>query len=315
MSDFLLEYQFSNLLFPQALRALGHARTLGRPVVLSDGDVVFQPRKIKHAGIWSAVDGAVLIYIHKEKVLDHVQLRYPASHYVMVDDKPNLLASMKSQLGDRLTTVFVRQGHYALAPGSNSVQPPADRVIERIGEMLNSQFIRLRGATMSMTQKLHDLGQSLWLDNITRDILDNGTLRRYIDELSVTGLTSNPTIFDEAIGGSSLYDDSIRKKAQAGASGEGLFVDLALEDLRRAADLFRPSIRPHRRHRRLGLHGGVPAARQRYALDHRGCAQHPQARRPAQPVREDPRHAGGRSCDRGGHFRGRARERHPAVLA
>jgi FMN phosphatase YigB (HAD superfamily) len=139
MSDFLLEYQFSNLLFPQALQAIGHARTLGRPVILSDGDVVFQPRKIKHAGIWSAVDGAVLIYIHKEKVLDHVQRRYPASHYVVVDDKPNLLASMKSQLGDRLTTVFVRQGHYALAPGSNSVQPPADHVIERIGEMLNFQ--------------------------------------------------------------------------------------------------------------------------------------------------------------------------------
>jgi len=93
---------------------------------------------------------------------------------------------------------------------------------------------------MSMTRKLHDLGQSLWLDNITRGILDNGTLRRYIDELSVTGLTSNPTIFDEAIGGSTLYDDSIRKKARAGTKGEGLFVDLALEDLKRAADLFRP---------------------------------------------------------------------------
>jgi transaldolase len=93
---------------------------------------------------------------------------------------------------------------------------------------------------MSLTQKLHDLGQSLWLDNITRGILDNGTLRRYIEELSVTGLTSNPTIFDEAIAGTSLYDESIRRKARAGASGEGLFVDLALEDLRRAADLFRP---------------------------------------------------------------------------
>jgi transaldolase len=93
---------------------------------------------------------------------------------------------------------------------------------------------------MSMTKKLHDLGQSLWLDNITRGILEDGTLRRYIAEYSVTGLTSNPTIFDEAIGGSSLYDDGIRKKAKAGASGEGLFVDLALEDLKRAADLFRP---------------------------------------------------------------------------
>jgi FMN phosphatase YigB (HAD superfamily) len=139
MSDFLLEYQFSNLLYPQALQAIGHLRTLGRPVILSDGDVVFQPRKIKHAGIWSAVDGAVLIYIHKEKVLDHVQRRYPASHYVVVDDKPNLLAAMKSQLKERLTTVFVRQGHYALAPGSNSVQPPPDRIIERIGELLHFQ--------------------------------------------------------------------------------------------------------------------------------------------------------------------------------
>jgi transaldolase len=93
---------------------------------------------------------------------------------------------------------------------------------------------------MTMTQKLHDLGQSLWLDNITRGILDDGTLRRYIDEFSVTGLTSNPTIFDEAIGGSSLYDRGIRQKAGAGMSGEDLFVELALEDLRRAADLFRP---------------------------------------------------------------------------
>jgi transaldolase len=93
---------------------------------------------------------------------------------------------------------------------------------------------------MTMTQNLHDLGQSLWLDNITRELLDNGTLRRYINELSITGLTSNPTIFDEAIGGSSLYDRSIQQKARSGLSGETLFVELALEDLRRAADLFRP---------------------------------------------------------------------------
>jgi len=140
MTDFLLEYQFSDLLYPQALQAIGHLRTLGRPVILSDGDVVFQPRKIKHAGIWNAVDGAVLIYIHKETVLDHVQRRYPAAHYVAVDDKPTLLAAMKSQLEERLTTVFVRQGHYALAPGSNSVEPPPDRVIERIGEILGFQL-------------------------------------------------------------------------------------------------------------------------------------------------------------------------------
>jgi FMN phosphatase YigB (HAD superfamily) len=139
MSEFLLEYQFSDLLYPQALQVIGHLRTLGRPVILSDGDVVFQPRKIKHAGIWGAVDGAVLIYVHKEKVLDHVQRLYPATHYVVVDDKPNLLAAMKSQLKERLTTVFVRQGHYALAAGSDSIQPPPDHVIERIGEILSFQ--------------------------------------------------------------------------------------------------------------------------------------------------------------------------------
>jgi FMN phosphatase YigB (HAD superfamily) len=137
MSDFLLEYPFSSLVFPQALAAIQHLRGLGRPVVLSDGDVVFQPRKIKHAGIWDAVDGAVLIYLHKERVLDHVQRRYPASHYVVVDDKPNLLAAMKSKLGEQLTTVFVRQGHYALAAQSGEVRPPPDRVIERIGEIVN----------------------------------------------------------------------------------------------------------------------------------------------------------------------------------
>lgn len=93
---------------------------------------------------------------------------------------------------------------------------------------------------MKPTQQLHDLGQSLWLDNITREILDNGTLRRYIEELSVTGLTSNPTIFDEAIGNTHAYDAGIRDKARAGKSGESLFLELALEDLRRAADLFRP---------------------------------------------------------------------------
>ena len=136
MSEYLLEYPFWTLLYPQALEAIVHLRGLGRPVVLSDGDVVFQPRKVQHAGIWNAVDGAVLIYLHKERVLDHVLKRYPASHYVMVDDKPSLLAAMKSSLGGKLTTVFARQGHYALAPESNAVQPPPDRVIERIGELL-----------------------------------------------------------------------------------------------------------------------------------------------------------------------------------
>jgi len=105
---------------------------------------------------------------------------------------------------------------------------------------------------MSMTKNLHDLGQSIWLDNITREILDDGTLKRYIDQFSVTGLTSNPTIFDEAIGKTAAYDKGIRQKAAAGQSGEELFVELALEDLRRAADLFRPEF-----DRTAGLDGWV----------------------------------------------------------
>jgi FMN phosphatase YigB (HAD superfamily) len=137
MSDFLLEYPFASRLFPQALEAVAHLRTLGLPVVLSDGDIVFQPRKIHRSGIWAAVEGRVLIYLHKEKMLDHMQQRYPAKHYVMVDDKANLLAAMKSALGARLTTVFVRQGHYALAAESKSVEPAPDLVIERIGDLLN----------------------------------------------------------------------------------------------------------------------------------------------------------------------------------
>ncbi len=137
MSDFLLEYSFTSRLFPQALEAIAHLRTLGLPVVLSDGDMVFQPRKIQRSGIWAAVEGRVLIYLHKEKMLEHVQQRFPAKHYVMVDDKANLLAAMKSALGTRLTTVFVRQGHYALAAESKSAEPAPDLVIERIGDLLN----------------------------------------------------------------------------------------------------------------------------------------------------------------------------------
>ena len=135
LSEFMLEYPFADLLYPQALTVVAHLGALGRPAVLSDGDVVFQPRKVRRAGIWDAVGGRVLIYLHKERVLDQVRQLYPAAHYVMVDDKPHLLASMKSAMGGALTTVFVRQGHYALAAGSDSVQPPPDRVIERIAEL------------------------------------------------------------------------------------------------------------------------------------------------------------------------------------
>jgi FMN phosphatase YigB (HAD superfamily) len=137
MSEFLLEYPFAARLFPHALEAVAHLGELGRPAVLSDGDIVFQPRKIQRSGIWDAVEGRVMIYLHKERVLDHMQQRYSANHYVMVDDKPNLLAAMKSILKEKLTTVFVRQGHYALAPQSNNVAPAPDMTIERIGDLIN----------------------------------------------------------------------------------------------------------------------------------------------------------------------------------
>ena len=135
MSEFLLEYPFASRLFPGAMEAVAHLRALGTPVVLSDGDIVFQPRKIQRSGIWAAVEGRVLIYVHKEKVLDHVQQRYPAAHYVMVDDKATLLAAMKSILGSKLSTVFVRQGHYALAPESAAAAP--DLVVEHIEDLKN----------------------------------------------------------------------------------------------------------------------------------------------------------------------------------
>jgi len=135
MSDYLLEYPFPSLVYPDALAAIAHVESFASPVVLSDGDVVFQPRKIQRSGIWDAVAGRVLIYLHKERVLNHVRRRYPAAHYVMVDDKPNLLAAMKRVFGDDLTTIFVRQGHYALAPDADSHYPPPDRVINKIGDL------------------------------------------------------------------------------------------------------------------------------------------------------------------------------------
>jgi FMN phosphatase YigB (HAD superfamily) len=137
MSEFLLEYPFTARLFPRALDTVAHLRILGLPVILSDGDIVFQPRKIQRSGIWDAVEARVMIYLHKERVLDHMQQRFPAKHYVMVDDKPNLLAAMKTALKDKLTTVFVRQGHYAIAPESASVTPSPDMTIERIGDLID----------------------------------------------------------------------------------------------------------------------------------------------------------------------------------
>jgi FMN phosphatase YigB (HAD superfamily) len=145
MSAFLVDYPFADRLYPGALGAIEHLRTLGLTVILSDGDVVFQPRKIQRSGLWQAVEGRVLIYIHKERMLDEVEQRYPARHYVMVDDKLCILAAMKEILRDRLTTVFPCQGHYALDPHNLSAYPPADLSIERIGDLLNYDFSALFG--------------------------------------------------------------------------------------------------------------------------------------------------------------------------
>jgi hypothetical protein len=115
---------------------LEHAGRIGKTVILSDGDVVFQPRKVQQSGLWEAVGGRVLIYIHKEQMLDDVARRYPARHYFMVDDKLRILAAMKQIWGDRLTTVFPRQGHYALDPENIAAYPPADISVERIGDLI-----------------------------------------------------------------------------------------------------------------------------------------------------------------------------------
>ncbi len=136
MSTFLLDYPFAERLYPQAMDAIAHLHTLGTPVILSDGDIVFQPRKIQRSGIWDAVQGRVLVYLHKERMLDVMQRRFPARHYVMVDDKPQLLAAMKTAMGDRLTTVFVQQGHYARDSAGDAFDPGPDMTVARIGELL-----------------------------------------------------------------------------------------------------------------------------------------------------------------------------------
>ena len=135
MSKYLLEYPFEQRLYPHALETVAHLRSLAPTVILSDGDIVFQPHKIRRSGLWSAVRGEVLVYIHKQRMLVATQQRYPAAHYVMVDDKPQLLADMKRQLGPRLTTVFVRQGHYAAAGERERIEPSPDQTIACIDEL------------------------------------------------------------------------------------------------------------------------------------------------------------------------------------
>ena len=136
MSSFLVDYPFADRLYPHALDVIRHLRTIGLTVILSDGDVVFQPRKVERSGLWDAVEGRVLIYIHKEEMLDAVAAAYPARHYVMIDDKLRVLAMMKAEWRDRLTTVFPRQGHYATDAKLLAAYPPADIAVERIGDLI-----------------------------------------------------------------------------------------------------------------------------------------------------------------------------------
>jgi FMN phosphatase YigB (HAD superfamily) len=149
MSSFLVDYPFASRLYPGALDVVRHLRTFGLTVVLSDGDVVFQPRKIQRSGLWEAVEGRVLIYVHKEQMLDAVADRYPARHYVLIDDKLRILAAIKAAWGDRVTTVFPRQGHYAHDPRNLTAYPAADLTVERIGELVRYDLPALVGATMT----------------------------------------------------------------------------------------------------------------------------------------------------------------------
>ena len=135
VSTYLINYPFANRLFPNSLDVIEKCRQLGTVVILTDGDVVFQPRKIERSGLFEAVSGNILIYVHKEYELADVERRYPAERYVLVDDKIRILSAIKNVWGDRVTTVFVKQGHYALDSGTVAQYPAADRTAERIGDL------------------------------------------------------------------------------------------------------------------------------------------------------------------------------------
>ncbi len=143
MSAFLIDYPFAERLYPRALEVIERLSSFGPTVILSDGDVVFQPRKVRRSGLWDAVSGRVLIYIHKEQMLGAMQRHHPARHYVMVDDKLRILAAMKEVMQKRLTTIFPRQGHYALDPAVVATYPAADLSIERISGLLDADISSL----------------------------------------------------------------------------------------------------------------------------------------------------------------------------
>jgi len=140
MSEFLIDYPFQDRVFPGALEALARMAKLGPVVILSDGDVVFQPRKIQRSGLWRAVEGRVLIYVHKELMLDEVRRTFPARRYVLVDDKPRILDAVKSAWGERVTTIFPRQGHYALDTEEVARHPTPDIIVDHIGDLARTNI-------------------------------------------------------------------------------------------------------------------------------------------------------------------------------
>ena len=153
MSSFLVDYPFAQRLYPCAIEVLQRLGDAGLTVVLSDGDVVFQPRKVERAGIAAAVGGRVLIYIHKEQALDDVAHRYPARHYVLVEDKLRILAAVKQAWGPRITTVFVRQGQYAHDAQVLAAYPPADLTVDHIADLLHIDPSALIGAARATPAK------------------------------------------------------------------------------------------------------------------------------------------------------------------
>jgi FMN phosphatase YigB (HAD superfamily) len=148
MSSFLMDYPFAKRLYPKALEVLKSLRAVAPTAILTDGDVVFQPRKVEHAGLAKVADGNVLIYIHKEEALEDVERRFPAEHYVLVDDKLRILDAVKKIWGERVTTVLPRQGQYAHDAKVMSALPPPDVTIERIGDLLDYNLTRLRTAAL-----------------------------------------------------------------------------------------------------------------------------------------------------------------------
>src|SRR4051812_26159752 len=140
LTSFLMEYPFRERLYPRALEAIRKLETWALPVIVSDGDTRYQPHKIRRSGLWDAVEGRVLVYVHKEEMQDEIDRLYPAARHAMVDDKLRILAAMKAHRGDRLLTVFVRQGHYAHDPSIVGAYPRADLSLEQIGDLIDSDL-------------------------------------------------------------------------------------------------------------------------------------------------------------------------------